>query len=154
MAGANRELYRDIGTSGYYCTGILLRFTGYRVEYANANHPPLLRKRATGAGPALPDDESSRGFYIGMVPEHSAYGSSSFSCESGDCLVLYTDGVTEARDRAGNLFGEERLTRVIAAGPGHDAAALLRHITESLSAFTMTPGVADDDITIIVVRRR
>jgi len=70
----------------------------------------------------------------------------------GDVLVLYTDGVTEAANPAGELFGEARLMQVIAAHARGPAAELLRAITAALEAFIGEAEPADD-VTCGVVRR-
>ena len=69
----------------------------------------------------------------------------------GDALVLYTDGVIEAR-RERELFGEERLAALVRdVGPrGLDADAIADAIREATVAFA---GSTEDDIAILVLRR-
>lgn len=75
--------------------------------------------------------------------------------EPGDCLILYTDGITESRN--GNkesdlMFGIERLTRLIADAPSKTAAGIFKHITIELSRFMGYNHRQFDDITLIVIR--
>jgi serine phosphatase RsbU (regulator of sigma subunit) len=70
---------------------------------------------------------------------------------AGDLVILTSDGVVEARNRDGDLFGFDRLEQLLAAGPAHSAAALLSHMRRGLLDFA--EGVeAQDDISIIILR--
>lgn len=71
----------------------------------------------------------------------------------GDCLVLYTDGVTEALNAEGEEFGMERVTRLILESARQGAAPLLDRLTAELKSFV---GAAPqhDDITLIVIRKK
>jgi len=69
----------------------------------------------------------------------------------GDTLVLYTDGITEAMDRAGDLFGKARLKEAIAAG-GSSARAIIDAIIAAVKSFAAETPQADD-LTIVAVRR-
>jgi len=68
----------------------------------------------------------------------------------GDVMVLYTDGVTEAMDPTGDLFGEERLQAVILERRGETAPVLLRAIWDAVKAHRQ--GSLDDDMTIVVMK--
>jgi sigma-B regulation protein RsbU (phosphoserine phosphatase) len=80
-------------------------------------------------------------------------GDFSLTLETGDCLVLYTDGVTEALDRTGAEFGLENVIRSVVASAGNGAAGVLARLTEDLRSFVgQTP--QHDDITLIVIRKK
>lgn len=69
----------------------------------------------------------------------------------GDALVLYTDGVTEAR--AGkDFFGEEALVQTLEAARGSDADTIAEHVLTCVLAFQNQ--VAADDIAVLVIRAR
>ena len=70
----------------------------------------------------------------------------------GDRLVLFTDGVSEARDTAGNDFSEERLEQIIAANRTSPARELIATILDSVSSFS--GGRTDDDLTLVAVAIR
>jgi sigma-B regulation protein RsbU (phosphoserine phosphatase) len=70
----------------------------------------------------------------------------------GDALVLYTDGVTDALNGEGEMFGDDRLREVITARLGCSAAATIGAICGALAAFTGGAEPADD-VTVVVVRR-
>jgi sigma-B regulation protein RsbU (phosphoserine phosphatase) len=71
----------------------------------------------------------------------------------GDVLLLYTDGLVEAADGAGEQFGVERIRRVLAAAQGYPPSLVVRQVSDALDGFT---GGADseDDITAVCVRFR
>ena len=69
----------------------------------------------------------------------------------GDVIVLYTDGITEAMDVEGNLFGEEALARVLRASHAQDPAAIRERVVRDVRAFV---GDAEphDDMTMVVIK--
>jgi serine phosphatase RsbU (regulator of sigma subunit)/anti-anti-sigma regulatory factor len=71
----------------------------------------------------------------------------------GDVLLLYTDGLTEARDKDGEQFGVERTTQVLSSTYGFTPALVLSQLASTLDGFT---GKADseDDITAVCIRFR
>jgi serine phosphatase RsbU (regulator of sigma subunit) len=71
--------------------------------------------------------------------------------KTGDVVVLYTDGVTEATDGAGDLFGDDALARVVTAHCHLDAPGIRERVVRDVKAFV---GDADphDDMTMIVVK--
>ncbi len=118
---------------------------------ASAGHPPLLlwsaRTRTlseVGKG-ALP---------LGTMLDRR-YEQETVPLESGDLLILYTDGLLEARSHLGREFGDERLKRtagrILAVSPQASARAVRDGILEDLSNFKGDVEQADD-ITLVVVR--
>ncbi len=82
---------------------------------------------------------------------------SQISFDPGDVVVMYTDGITEAR--AGNresdpMFGIERLLSVVGAAPEKSARGVFNHITMELSRFMGYRHRQFDDITLITVHFR
>ena len=72
--------------------------------------------------------------------------------DRGDAVVLYTDGVTEARDRRRQLFGERRLRSVVKRLAAEAGQRIAEGILEEVERFA--GGVeAADDITVVVIRR-
>ncbi len=77
----------------------------------------------------------------------------SVSLEPGDCLVFYTDGVTEALNRTGEEFGLESMKRAIQASAPEGAAAVVRRVAEEVRAF-VGDHPQHDDITLIAIRKK
>jgi sigma-B regulation protein RsbU (phosphoserine phosphatase) len=114
---------------------------GVEIELSVAGHPtPLIRR----ADHTLETTEH-HGTLLGAV-EHPILGEESIRLRAGDLLVLYTDGVTEARAR-GSLFGEERL-RDLVAGGAEGADALAGEIEQAVRAFS--PALSDDTAILIL----
>jgi sigma-B regulation protein RsbU (phosphoserine phosphatase) len=70
---------------------------------------------------------------------------------TGDLLVLYTDGLLEARSPSGEIFGSDRLLRLVSEHGPHDAERLPEALF--MSAFGFADGRLDDDIAIVALRR-
>jgi len=73
--------------------------------------------------------------------------------EGGDAVVLFSDGVTEARNALDEEFGEERLVSCVAAHAGSPAAAVAAAVLEDVRAFSGDAPPADD-VTVAVIRYR
>ncbi len=127
--------------------GVMELDTG-RVTFVNAGHnPPLLRSGKTNTYL-----REKGGFVLGGM-ESVVYRTGSFTMEPGDCLFIYTDGVTEAENSTHALYGEDRLLSCFdELSETADQEDILAAVNESLSSFV---GKADqfDDITMFCVRR-
>ncbi len=77
----------------------------------------------------------------------------SLTLEPNDCLILYTDGVTEALDKQGMEFGMENVIRSILASASEGAARIVSKLTDDLQEFVGTHP-QHDDITLIVIRKK
>ncbi len=71
----------------------------------------------------------------------------------GDCLVLYTDGVTEAQDRNGDEFGLEAMIRSVQASATEGAAGIVQRVTSDVKAF-IGDQPPHDDITLITILKK
>jgi serine phosphatase RsbU (regulator of sigma subunit) len=72
--------------------------------------------------------------------------------DGGDTLALYTDGITESFNGAGEEFGEERLIEALRRNGGSSSHALLNSVVEEVRRFS--PHEQHDDITLIIARGR
>ena len=126
--------------------GIIDTRTG-RVEYSNAGHnPPVLLRRA-GEPEFLP---TSGSLPLGAF-EGSHYTKETFSLGQGDAIVIYSDGVTEAMNKAGALFSEDRLIHALREVNGEHPDKLLEKILADTHGFAAgTP--QSDDITILALQ--
>jgi serine phosphatase RsbU (regulator of sigma subunit) len=145
LAEVNRLLLRD-SPAGLFVT-LLYAVLGPRggLLYASGGHNPPYLLRG-GSASALP----GRGLPVGVL-EEAAYQTFEARLRPGDGLFLYTDGITEARDPAGQLFGDERLRaslhRAGAAGPDE----LVRAVLEDVQRFAAGAPQADD-VTALALR--
>jgi len=114
------------------------------LTFTNAGHnPPFLMRRN---GECIRLDEG--GPVIGAFTD-SSYGQREIQLSDGDKLLLFTDGVTEARNAAGEEFGEERLQECLRSYPGHNAAELRTIILNEVTRFCA--GNFDDDAALMVI---
>jgi len=71
----------------------------------------------------------------------------------GDTLALYTDGVSEVMNAAGEMFGLDRLEDVVRRHADLPADAIVQSVVDATRAFAGRPGY-EDDFTLVVVKRR
>ena len=76
----------------------------------------------------------------------------SVNLEKDDCLILYTDGVTEALDQNGGEYGMDKMMQVVQASASEGSAAIVKRLTDDLRNFVGTQP-QNDDITLIVIRK-
>jgi sigma-B regulation protein RsbU (phosphoserine phosphatase) len=149
LARVNDLLVPD-AQQGMFVTGVyavLLLETGQLI-YANAGHPPpLLLHSRTGELEQL----GTGGMALGVLPGINLK-ERIVSLESGDTLIFYTDGVTEAFSPEDAIYGEGRLRATIRAAGGASAQAMLDAIIDSVTAF-VGDNPPSDDITLMVLRR-
>jgi phosphoserine phosphatase RsbU/P len=79
-------------------------------------------------------------------------GDFALSLKRDDCLILYTDGVTEALDANGDEFGPERMIASICASASEGAPAIIRGLIDELRSFVGSQP-QNDDITLIAIRK-
>jgi sigma-B regulation protein RsbU (phosphoserine phosphatase) len=113
--------------------------------YANGGHNPTLLRRADGRIESL---SAVCNLVLGGMPEE--YQESSGRLHPGDCLVLYTDGVTEAFNAEGQMFGDERLHALVCQHGDGNAQMLVTQIFDSVIEFAGT-APQSDDITLAVL---
>jgi sigma-B regulation protein RsbU (phosphoserine phosphatase) len=125
--------------------GILNTVTG-EMEYVNAGHnPPYLSSRNR-----VDKIEMTGGVILGCIEEHQ-YRSRQIRLEPGDRLLLYTDGVTEAFNRDGNVYGDDRLEQFIREHPDAGTEELVKGIL--LDVNDHSSGIRQsDDITLLSIR--
>lgn len=127
-----------------------LRLSDGRLDYAVAGHdPPILIRRGELQ---FVDITPAKGLPLG-VREDQKYPPGKIDLLPGDALILYTDGVTEAMDAGGNLFGTKRLIRAAEKcrdAPSEEKIAVLM---DELGRFTQNTEQSDD-ITMVALRFR
>ena len=118
------------------------------VEWVSAGHDSPVLKRADGSVAHLEEDA---GPSLGMIAG-AAYRARTLTLAAGDGLVLYTDGVTEARNAAREFYGAERLAATLKGLIGaKDAGAVIDGIVRDVDAFADGLEQADD-ITLLAFK--
>lgn len=121
--------------------------SGLRVTVACGGHPPPLVLRTGG----LVEEVAARGGIVGVLPE-VRFHSTTLTLRPGETLLMYSDGVTEARaghDRE-DLFGDERLRAALCACAGMDVEALVGKVRQA--AFDWLGPAEHDDLTLLALQ--
>ncbi len=128
----------------FFC--ILNAETG-ELTFCNAGHNPPLIVRADGSHVQL----KGGGPVVGILP-FIEYKQFQANLDVGDTLVIYSDGVTEATNPAGDEFDIDGLAAVVAAHRSEPAANIINEVNAALKVYTADAPPADD-VTLIVARR-
>jgi sigma-B regulation protein RsbU (phosphoserine phosphatase) len=133
------------------CCYVLFEPSQRRLHYANAGHPyPYVYRPGTRELERLAPLDP----ILGALDACSGcYTERSQSWQPGDVLVMYTDGVTEARNGSGEMFDHHGLEACIAAQARGSAADIKDSILASVSKHAGGRG-PDDDLTLVVVKAR
>ena len=119
-----------------------------RMRYCNAGHnPPLLLRAATGAFERLEEG----GTILGILPR-TGYVEAEVRMERGDVLTIYSDGVTEAVDLAGEDYGEDRLCAFLQSKGADPALAVAEALRAEVTSW-VAGAPPTDDVTLVIVRR-
>ena len=150
LTAANQRILMD-AQSGLFVTtfyGVLNPVSG-ELTYANAGHnPPYL----FSSGNAIPARIlKATGVPLGIF-EDKLWKQDAIEIEPKSTLVLYSDGITEAQNPAGEFFGEERMLRVAGANLDRSAEDMQEAIVLALNKF-VGKAPQSDDITLVVITR-
>jgi sigma-B regulation protein RsbU (phosphoserine phosphatase) len=149
LARVNRSLCRE-NDAGMFVTAVagVLDLASGELSFALAGHDPPVLVPAAAPPRALSADG---GRVLGLI-DGSDFPVNRLRLAAGDAVVAYTDGVSEAQDRAGGFFGVERIVATVLAARGAAAPALTAGLLEAVRAFA-GGAPQSDDITILTVRR-
>jgi sigma-B regulation protein RsbU (phosphoserine phosphatase) len=145
MAHINRTLIRRAIQSRFVTVMYGILGADGCLTYSNAGHnPPILvgrngvRRLETG------------GLILGLFP-HATYEEETVQLEDGDTLIVFSDGVTDAVNEAGDEFGEERLLPCVGEHLGCATDVLLDRILATVRNFAAS-AAQNDDVTALVLR--
>jgi sigma-B regulation protein RsbU (phosphoserine phosphatase) len=150
LSAVNRRILEDTDANQFVTVfyGILDPATGALV-YCNAGHCPPYLIHAQGEGPVrvLP----RTGMALG-VAQKVTWKQETVQLDPGCVLVLYTDGITEARNEQGTFFGEDRLLESVRANLEHPAQRIHDALLAALDDFVGDTSQHDDLVLMVVVR--
>lgn len=152
MVGVNKYIKRHIKKSMFMTMTLLCwNQKSQKMTFVGAGHEHILVYRAASG---QIDSILAGGVALGMLPDNTkSIKELEIVLEDGDFVVLYTDGITEAKNPAGELFGLPRLiTSLKEYAPQYSAEGVSYHIATDLTAY-MGSAPQGDDITLIVIRR-
>jgi len=148
MTRLNRSIHHAV-RGERFITLVLIAIDGPtgEIRYVNAGHNPPFLVHASGEMEKL----SVGGLLLGMFPE-ATYESAVTKMGPEDILVLYSDGVTEARNDADDEFGEDRLEAFLRKNRGLAPERLVESLIRAVHEFS-SEGKPGDDVTVAVIRR-
>ena len=148
IAAVNREICaRELFVPLASLFVVTLNTTNGMLDYCSAGHPPALLLRADGQLESLSDG----GMLLGVMPS-TPYVSGRVELKAEDVLLLYSDGITESANCAGEEFGDARLEAQLRCGHSGDAGAVLFSVLGAVQDFAAACPLMDD-MSVAVVRR-
>ncbi|MFD3870219.1 PP2C family protein-serine/threonine phosphatase [Streptomyces sp. NPDC058623] len=150
LTSLNTALLLDPAVGTRFCTAVFgvlepHEKDGFTVTVATGGHPPAYHLRGSRAVEAV---QPKGGMLIGAIAE-AHFASRSIHLGPGEGLLLYTDGLTEARTLGGEMIGEEGLTRFLGDRTATvSATAVIQDIVDLLDAM---PHGAGDDVALLAL---
>jgi phosphoserine phosphatase RsbU/P len=119
------------------------------LSYVNAGHnPPIVLRRKSG--PCEVYELNSAGPPVGMFAD-SQYPSTVFALQESDCVIAYSDGITEAHKKDNVLWGRARLEALVCSNGHLTPQQIIQRIVDEISEFTID-GSHGDDMTLLVMQ--
>jgi serine phosphatase RsbU (regulator of sigma subunit) len=151
MQRANRALVYCLERGSFIsATYFAIDTTTKKIRYARAGHCPVLFYRSnTRTAEYLKD----RGTALGMIKtkDYCNYiDTNVISYAAGDIMVLYTDGITEAKDQKGEEYGDDRLKETLLQVTEKEPKEIAEHLISQLYEYSGTHMINDDYTTMIV----
>lgn len=145
------SLFSDLMKTERFITAaaVTIEEDSHNLEIVNAGHnPTMIYRAATDEIEEVMADDTVLGFV--PTPQHRVMKA---KLEAGDFVLLYTDGVTEAMNMDGEMFGEERLKGVLKSAARGSATNILSAVFGAVE-FHADKTSNDDDITAVVIKTR
>ena len=149
MALLNRHLCRDTGEAQFLTLFYgVMDSTGRRFQWVSAGHDPgLLYRNQDGRIEEMPNT----GIPLGIDPEAEFGLQGPLSLQIGDIILLGTDGIWEARNPRGEMFGQERLRRLIRDNAGKTSKELCQAVVQAVRRFRESDSLRDD-LTLVFIK--
>lgn len=146
---ANRALVADI-TDGRFVTLLLARLEPAErsLVFAGAGHPPGYILSGTGA---VKFAMESTHLPLGVLDDQALAASAPIMLEPGDVVVMLTDGIVEAADRAGQLFGQQRAIDIVKRYVDQPARQIVAALNENVCRYSDRSS-PEDDLTAVVIK--
>ena len=148
---ANRRLCAE-NPMGLFVTGVIAVVDLERavMEYVCAGHEPAYLVAGDDSRRPLP---MTGGVAMGVLDDFE-YESREEKLRPGDALFLYTDGLTDAVNLTGELFGKERLEATLDGASARSPEEIVDHVWSEIGAYSAGAPAADDMTCLVLLRRR
>jgi sigma-B regulation protein RsbU (phosphoserine phosphatase) len=147
LSGLNRILSPQLRGQFVTAAYLWMDTDAKKARYSAAGHPPLLYWSAQSG--ELRRIESN-GLLFGVLPD-SEYPVADIALDSGDRVLLYTDGVVEAENSTGVAFGDARLEEVLRSTRAHTAVEVSDRLVAEVRNWQPPSAAQQDDITLVVI---
>ena len=149
LARVNDSLVTDIPPNMFVtCFYCILDPKSGSLRYANAGHDlPYLRRMGGDA-----EELRARGMPLGLMPG-MGYEENEIALDAGEAALFYSDGLVEAHDSRGEMFGFPRLRALVAEHAEEEERSLGDFLMEELYSFVGDGWEQEDDITLLTLRR-
>lgn len=146
---ANKALAADVA-DGRFVTLLLARLDPHerRFVYSSAGHQPAY---VLDPGGAVKAELDSTDVPLGVMSDGKFSASSPITLELGELVVMLTDGIVEASDRAGHPFGVDRMLETVRANRHRPAREIVESLYQEVDRHTQHPSHADD-LTAVVIK--
>lgn len=145
LRGLNRILFKQIHEQYVSAAYLWIDTEHGKAWYSAAGHPPLLRWKEGRL-----EHIESNGLLFGVIPAPE-YPVREFAIQTGERLLLYTDGLIEPQNASGEYFGDRKLEEVIRKNQSRPPAELLEQMLAEIRAWQPASLSQQDDITLIVI---
>ncbi|NOY59830.1 MAG: SpoIIE family protein phosphatase [Calditrichaeota bacterium] len=150
VSRANELMCADTGNTEMYATLVFSIYDEKNATllYTNSGHViPFLRKAKTGEWTELKDG----GMPVGLFQEE-IYDETSTKLESGDVVVFYTDGLTEAKNEQQHFFSEQIMLEIVAQNRHASSAEIAKAILDAAQKH-LGANFQKDDITLVILKK-
>jgi len=150
ITDVNREFVKDAENSTQFMTLLLARIDRgeNRMDWVRAGHDPaIVYDPDTDSFSSL---DGGKGMALG-ISKDTVYTASSGDIKTGQIIFLGTDGIWEARNAEGELFGKQRLQQVIHINSRESARTIALSILDAVAEFR-GPGEQEDDLTLVITK--
>lgn len=151
LTEVNSRMFQDLSRLDIFITVFCVWISpdAETIHHAGAGHPAAIIRKSNGAISTL----QSRGLPIGVLKD-AIYETRRMDFEKKSALFLFSDGITETRDRLGNFFGEEGILSVLASVRDFSAEALVKDIVKAVDSFSANAPQVDDRSILAVIRNK
>ncbi len=137
-----------------YLTGILLRIKGNSIEMVNAGHPcPIMYRKETRECSYFDEKRKFSSTVIGLSAIEPFFQETSFELNSGDEIILFTDGIKEAMNALHDEYGSTRFLSSVQNAVQKDFENQIPSVLADIGHFTESTEQSDD-ITIVIIRKK
>ncbi|MFW2368125.1 MAG: SpoIIE family protein phosphatase [Desulforhopalus sp.] len=146
----NENMTQDVGDSGRFMTLFFLHIEREkkRIEWVRAGHDPALLYDPVDD---CFDELVGPGLALGIDTEFSYTAQTRELLEPGQIITLMTDGIWEGCNKSGEMFGKERVKKIIRSNNTETSESILEEILAEYEGFTRG-AVREDDLTLVVIK--